>query len=373
MKIPLVDLYAQYQLIKPEIDEAIESVIKKSSFIRGEYVQEFEKGFSELLGVKHCISCGNGTDALYIAMKMMGIGPGDEIITTSHSWIATSETISQTGAKVVFVDTERDTFTIDVNQIEPKINSRTKAIIPVHLYGHPAEMEPIMEIAKKYGLKVIEDCAQAHLAEYMGTKVGGIGDIATYSFYPGKNLGAYGDAGAIVTNDATLAEKCRKFANHGALIKHEHHMEGINSRLDGLQAAILNVKLKYLEEWTAQRIKWANMYDQLLHDIDGIQIPGKKEGCRHVYHLYVIRTRKRDALKEYLADHGIGTTIQYPTALPFLPAYKYLEHSPKDFEVSFDHQDTILSIPLYPELDEQKVQYVASHMKQFYYLNGAKG
>lgn len=366
MQIPLVDLYAQYQQIKSEIDSAIEDVIRNSAFIRGEHVQHFEKKFSELLGANHCVSCGNGTDALYIVMKMMGIGHGDEVITTAHSWIATSETITQTGAKVVFVDTERDAFTIDTDQIESKITPRTKAIIPVHLYGHPADMGTIMEVASRYGLKVIEDCAQAHLAEYRNIKVGNIGDAATFSFYPGKNLGAYGDAGAIVTNDPTLAEKCRKFANHGSLIKHDHQIEGINSRLDGLQAAILNVKLPYLEKWTEQRIKIAKLYDNLLGDNDGIELPITKKGYKHAFHLYVIKTEKRDELRKYLADNGIGTAIQYPVALPLLPAYKYLGHTSDQFKVAHDHQNRILSLPMYPELDKGKVEYIAEQIMRFF-------
>ena len=243
MNIPFVDLKAQYQSIKEEIDKAIQSVIENTAFIKGKYVQQFEEDYAEAYGVKHVVSCGNGTDALYITLKAMDIGPGDEVITTAHSWISTSETITQAGANVVFVDIDKDYYTINTNLIEEKITKKTKVIIPVHIYGQPVNMTEIMRIAKKYNLKVIEDCAQAHFAEWGNKYVGTIGDAGTFSFFPGKNLGAYGDAGCIVTNNDALAEKMRMFANHGALIKHEHQVEGINSRLDGLQAAILSVKL----------------------------------------------------------------------------------------------------------------------------------
>lgn len=244
MKVPFVDLHAQYLSIKSEIDAAIAEVIAESAFIRGAHVDGFEQNWARTLGVKHCVSCANGTDALYIAMRALGVKSGDEIITSAHSWIATSETITQAGGRVVFCDTDSDTFTIDPALIESRITSATVGIIPVHLYGQPADMEAIMTIAKKHNLWVIEDCAQAHLATYRGQLIGTFGDIATFSFYPGKNLGAYGDAGCVVTNDDQLADWMATFARHGG--KGEHVMEGINSRMDGLQAAILNVKLPHL-------------------------------------------------------------------------------------------------------------------------------
>ncbi|MEQ9063177.1 MAG: DegT/DnrJ/EryC1/StrS family aminotransferase [Vicingaceae bacterium] len=360
MKIPLVDLHAQYLGIKNEIDTAIASVISESSFIKGRHVRDFQQGFAQLMGVNHCVPCGNGTDALYIVQKMLGIGLGDEVITTAHSWIATSETITQCGARVVFVDTTKDTFTIDPSKIEEKITDRTKAIIPVHLYGHPADMDPILEIARKYGLHVIEDCAQAHLAEYKGRKVGTMGHAATFSFYPGKNLGAMGDAGCIVTNDDELVEKCRRYAGHGALKKHDHTMEGINSRMDGLQAAVLNVKMKYIHQWTNERIRVAEQYDKLFASFDGIQTPVKAEWAKHVYHLYVIKTEKRDELVTYLDSNNIQTAIQYPIALPYLEAYSYLGHSDIDFPVARRNQDLILSIPMYPELAEEAQKAVVN-------------
>jgi dTDP-4-amino-4,6-dideoxygalactose transaminase len=252
MKIPFVDLGAQYNAHKTEFDSALAGVITNNTFIGGEPVREFERSYEQKYGVDNCIACANGTDAIYIALRMLGIGPGDEVITTAASWISTSETISQTGAVPVFVDVD-DHYLIDVDLLERAITSRTRAVIPVHLYGQPAQMTRILEICANHDLRLLEDCAQAHFAEWQGQRVGTFGDIATFSFYPGKNLGAWGDAGAIITNDDDLAQKCRMFANHGALVKHQHEMEGINSRMDGLQAALLTTKLRHIDEWTKAR------------------------------------------------------------------------------------------------------------------------
>ena len=364
MNIPFVDLKAQYQSIKEEIDEAIQSVIENTAFIKGKYVQQFEEDYAEAYGVKHVVSCGNGTDALYITLKAMGIGPGDEVITTAHSWISTSETITQAGAKVVFVDIDKDYYTINTNLIEEKITKKTKVIIPVHIYGQPVNMTEIMRIAKKYNLKVIEDCAQAHFAEWDNKYVGTIGDAGTFSFFPGKNLGAYGDAGCIVTNNDALAEKMRMFANHGALKKHHHEMEGINSRLDGLQAAILSVKLKYIHQWTDLRIQHAKKYSELLSGVDNIVTPVTHQDAKHVFHLYVIRTKERIGLQAHLQEIGISTGIHYPTPLPFLKAYEYLGHNAGDFPVSYDYKDQILSLPMYPELSDKQIMYIVNSINE---------
>jgi len=363
MEIPFVDLKAQYSSIKDKIDKAIQNVINDTAFIKGKYVQKFEDEYAEAYGVKHVISCGNGTDAIYITLKALGIGVGDEVITVSNTWISTSETITQSGAKVVFVDIEPDYYTIDTDKIEEKITKNTKAIIPVHLYGHPANMTKIMTIAKKYKLKVIEDCAQAHFAEWGGKKVGTMGIAGTFSFFPGKNLGAYGDAGCIVTNDDKLAEKVRMFANHGALKKHSHEFEGINSRLDGLQAAILSVKLKYIHEWTELRIRHAKKYSELLFGIDKIVTPLTRQDAKHVFHLYVIRAQQRSEVQTYLKNKGISTGIHYPTPLPFLKAYKYLAHKPADFPVAYRYMDRILSIPMFPELSEANINFISETIK----------
>jgi dTDP-4-amino-4,6-dideoxygalactose transaminase len=362
MKIPFVDLYAQYQSIKPEIDSAIAEVIAQSAFIRGPHVDRFEKAWSETLGVKHCVSCANGTDALYIAMRALGVKPGDEIITTAHSWIATSETITQAGGRVVFCDTDHDSFTIDPSLIEAKITARTVGILPVHLYGQPADMDAIMAIAGKHKLWVIEDCAQAHLARYKKRLVGTFGKVATFSFYPGKNLGAYGDAGCAVTNDDRLADWMATFARHGG--KGEHVMEGINSRMDGLQAAILNAKLPHLPAWTEGRRRVAARYDELLSNLSDVETPKVAPDRDHVYHLYVIRTDRRDALRKHLSDAGIATVLNYSKALPFFPAYAYLGNTPKDFPVAYASQSHILSLPIYPEMTPEMIGYVVDHMRR---------
>jgi len=358
LQVPFADLHAQYQTLKPEIDAAIESVIKTSAFIRGPFVEKFEAEFAEKLGIGHCVSCANGTDGIYIAMRALGVKPGDEVITTAHSWIATSETISQAGAKVVFCDTDEDSFNIDARQIEAKITPRTVGIIPVHLYGQPADMDAIMAIAKKHGLWVIEDCAQAHLARYKGRYVGTFGQAATFSFYPGKNLGAMGDAGAIVSNDKALSDRMAMFARHGGLTKGDHQIEGINSRLDGLQAAILSVKLRRLSDWTDARRQKAARYNALLQEVAAITTPIEASDREHVYHLYVVRHEKRDALAKLLAGQGIQTVINYPVALPFLPAYARLGHKPEDFPNAWSNQSRILSLPIYPELSDASQERV---------------
>jgi dTDP-4-amino-4,6-dideoxygalactose transaminase len=364
MKIPFVDLHAQYLTIKPEIDAAIADVIANSAYIRGPHVDKFEKLWSEALGIKHCVSCANGTDALYITMRGLGLKPGDEVITTAHSWISTTETITQAGGKVVFTDTEYDTFNLNAAQIESRITPRTVGIIPVHLYGQPAEMDTIMAIAKKHKLWVIEDCAQSHLARYQGRLVGTFGHAATFSFYPGKNLGAYGDAGGLVTNDDQLADWCATFARHGG--KGEHIMEGVNSRMDGLQGAVLCVKLPHLQKWTEARRQVAARYNELLAGIGDLVLPKVAANRDHVYHLYVIRTEKRDALKKHLADAGIATVLNYPKALPFYPAYAYLGHQPADFPVAYVNQSRILSLPIFAEMSDEMLQQVGTTIKKFF-------
>ena len=364
MKVPFVDLSAQYQSIKEEVDTAIQCVIDDAAFIRGKYVERFEDQFALLHGARQCVSCGNGTDAIYIALKALGIGEGDEVITTALSWIATSEMVSQTGAKVVFADIQPDYFTIDPDRIEEKVTERTQAIIPVHIYGQAADMDAIMAIAKKYGLAVIEDCAQAHLARYKGRLVGTIGDVGTFSFYPSKNLGAYGDAGAIITNDEQVARRARIFTNHGANVKHQHELEGINSRMDGIQAAVLSVKLKYLEEWTHRRRAHGHHYNRLLENIETIGTPRERSDCKHVYHLYVIRSGMRSDLQNHLETAGIESGIHYPVCLPFLEAYRHLGHTESDFPACCQCQPEILSLPMYPELTEEMGNYVVQEIEK---------
>jgi dTDP-4-amino-4,6-dideoxygalactose transaminase len=364
MSIPFVDLHAQYLALKDEIDAAIARTIADSSFVRGPDVEAFETEYSQLMGATHTVSCANGTDALYIAMKALGIRPGDEVITTAQSWISTSETIGQHGAKPVFIDIDPVTSTIDVAKIEEKITSRTVGIIPVHLYGQMANMPALMQIAGKHGLWVIEDCAQAHLATIDGRKAGRFGNIATWSFYPGKNLGAMGDAGAITTDDPALARHMACFARHGGLVKGDHEMEGINSRLDGLQAAILRVKLPHLAGWTAQRRAVAKRYDALLADIPGIVRPTQIEGREHVYHLYVIEADDRDGLADKLKARGVPTVVNYRRSLPFLPAYAHLGHTPEEFPVAHRLQSRILSLPIFAELSEAQQDHVATAVRE---------
>lgn len=365
MQIPFVDLKAQYLGIKDEIDIVIAQTLQNTAFIGGQPVKQFEKAFSEYLGVQHCIGCANGTDAIEILLKAMNIGEGDEVIVPAISWISTSEAVSSVGATPVFVDIEPDFYTIDPGKIEEKITSRTKAIIPVHLYGQVANMPAIMDIAKKCQLKVLEDCAQAHGACIEGKTVGTWGACASFSFYPGKNLGAYGDAGAMVTNDEHLAQRARRIANHGQLSKHDHQIEGRNSRLDALQAAILAVKLQYLEAWTQKRIQNAQLYTRLLSDTSVIT-PSVRQNSKHVYHLYVIRSAKRDKLKEYLKTQGIASAIHYPTPLPFLPCYASFNHSTDDFPIAAQYQTEILSLPMYAELTSNQINTINNHIKAFF-------
>lgn len=364
-RVPFADLHQQYLSIKTEIDDAIASVIARSAFIRGPFVDKFEVEFAAAMEAKHCISCANGTDAIYIAMHALGVKPGDEIITTAHSWISTSETITQVGGKVVFCDTDATTYTIDPVQIEAKITSRTVGIVPVHLYGQPADMGAIMAIAHKYKLWVIEDCAQAHLARYQGRLVGSFGNAATFSFYPGKNLGAMGDAGAILTPDDALAKKMAMFARHGGITKGDHEIEGINSRLDGLQAAILSVKLKYLPAWTQARRLIADYYAKEMKQIPDLDLPCEADSRMHVYHLYVIRHSKRDELACHLNQNGITTVINYPVSLPFLPAYARFDSRPADFPNAYANQQSILSLPIFPEMTVPQLDIVIDAIKSF--------
>ena len=357
MSVPYADLHLQYQTIKEDIDAAIAAVIRDSAFIRGAYVDAFESAFAAAMEAKHCVSCANGTDALFIAMAALGVEEGDEVITTAHSWISTSAMITHAGGTVVFCDTDASTFTINPAAIENAITPRTVGIIPVHLYGQPADMDAIMAIAHRHQLWVIEDCAQAHLARYKDQAVGTFGNAATFSFYPGKNLGAMGDAGAVITNDDYLATRMAMLARHGGLTKHQHKIEGINSRLDGLQAAILSAKLPHLPEWTRARQKAAAVYDAGLNQVEDLEIPHVALGRTHVYHLYTIQHLHRDELAKYLGANGVQTAINYPVALPFLEAYSRFDHRPDQFPNAYRQQSNILSLPMFAEItaDQQEV------------------
>jgi dTDP-4-amino-4,6-dideoxygalactose transaminase len=370
MNIPFVDLKSQYRAIKDEIDRVISEVVSKGAFIGGTYVESFENAFAMTCHRRYCVGVGNGTDALYITLRALGIGQGDEVITAANSFIATSEAITMARASVVFVDINPRTYNIDINKIEEKITDKTKAIIPVHLYGQPAEMDEILEIAKKYNLKVVEDAAQAHEALYKGQKIGSLGDAACFSFYPGKNLGAYGDAGAIVTDNEELTFKARQIGNHGRSAKYSHELEGVNSRLDGLQAAILDVKLRHLPAWTEARRKNACLYNDYLHDTE-LATPEEIDNAKAVYHLYVVRVNpeKRSKLQEFLKSKGIATGIHYPVALPNLKAYSYLNHKESDFPQASKASYEILSLPIFPELTEAQIDYITNNIKEFLKTN----
>jgi dTDP-4-amino-4,6-dideoxygalactose transaminase len=365
MPVPFADLYLQYQTIKSEIDRAIADVIASNAFIRGPYVDAFERDFAHAVNAKHCVSCANGTDALYLVMAALKVAPGDEVITAAHSWISTSAMITHAGATVVFADTDGVTFTIDPAAIEAAITPRTVGIIPVHLYGQPADMDAIMAIASRHKLWVIEDCAQAHLARYKGRQVGTFGVAGTYSFYPGKNLGAMGDAGAVVTDDAKLAEQMTMLARHGGLAKHQHRIEGINSRLDGLQAAILSTKLKHLPAWTQARREAARIYDAGLNQIEDLAVPSVGADRTHVYHLYTIQHPRRDALAAHLNARGVQTAVNYPTALPFLEAYRRLNARPEQFPNAHRDQGRILSLPMFAEISGEQQNEVIELVRSF--------
>jgi dTDP-4-amino-4,6-dideoxygalactose transaminase len=365
MNVPFVDLKAQYLSIKSEIDPAIQSVISETAFVGGKYVEGFEKAYAEKYGRKHCISCANGTDAIYITLKALGIGPGDEVITVANSFIATSETITQAGAKPVFVDID-EYFHIDPKLVEAKITPRTKAILPVHIFGQCVDIEAIKAICDRHRLHLIEDCAQSHFATYKGRKTGTFGIAGTFSFYPGKNLGAYGDGGAIVTDDDAFARNARLFASHGSLQKHIHEIEGINSRLDAIQAVVLKAKLGHIDDWNNARNAHALKYNERLAGVKQIQTPKLRPDAHHIFHLYVIRAERRDDLAAFLKDKGVFTGIHYAKALPMTPAYRYLNHKPEDFPVACACQDQILSLPMFPELTEEQIAHVADSIKEFY-------
>ncbi len=366
MKVPYLDLNKQYNSIKKEIDIAISSVINDNAFINGKYVHNFEINFAKAHYVNNCLGVGNGTDALVIALKALGLTNGDEVITVPNTFIATAEAITQVGCKPVFIDCEPEGYCLDTSLIEKNITKNTKAIIPVHLFGHAADMDKINTIAEKYGLFVIEDAAQAALAEYKDKKIGGLGHIATFSFYPGKNLGAYGDAGAIISNNKALYDFAKMYANHGRIGKYDHEFEGINSRMDGIQGAVLDVKLKHLQKWTDDRRKIANIYNDNLSSIQELILPKEMDYAKHVYHIYAIRSSRRDELLEYLKKNDIGVGIHYPIALHELKAYKYLGYKPNDFPNAHSFSKELLSLPIYPEMDEKQIDYVIESIKSFF-------
>lgn len=367
-EIPFVDLHSQYKELKDELDDAITKVIDRSAFISGHFVDAFEHEFREATESRFCISCANGTDALFLIFKALGLKSGDQVLCPANSWISSAETISLAGGQVVFVDVDPITKTLDIADCRAKINDATVGIVAVHLFGQVADMESISQLAAESGLWVVEDCAQAHLARVGVHSLGYYSSAAAYSFYPGKNLGAMGDAGAITTNNEELAEKVRLLSRHGGLKKGEHLIEGMNSRLDGLQAAILSVKLRQLRRWTEQRIHAAKRYSQLIKSrgIDCVVPDITGHDFSNVWHLFVIEIADRDLLRDHLARIGIETGIHYPVALPFLPAYKRLGAKPDDFQVAYSLQSRILSLPFWAGISEVDQQSVVDAICRFY-------
>jgi len=366
-----LDLNKEYELIKREIEKAVNDVLGSGRFVDGLCVNEFEKGFASFCNVNHAIGVNSGTDALYLSLKALGIGEGDEVITTPFSFIATAEAIINAGAKPVFVDISPTTFNIDFSLIKEKINEKTKAILPVHLYGQPCQMDQISELAHKYGLNLIEDCAQAIGAEYTNKKIGTFGDLGCFSFHPSKNLGAYGDAGAVVTNDNEIAEKIRLLKNHGAYPEKKYDCQfiGVNSRLDSIQAAILRVKLKHIREWNEKRVKKATYYNELLNSISSIivpTIPSNAVHLSHVFHQYTVRAENRDNLMGYLKDNGIPTKVYYPIPLHLQSAFVHLGYKQGDFPESEKAAKDVLSLPIYPGLKKEQQDYITAKIKEFY-------
>lgn len=377
MQVPFLDLKSQYQSIKQEINDAIQQVLDACAFAGGPFVQAFEKQFAAFCGCSHCIGVGSGTEALWLALLGLGVGPGDEVITVPNTFIATAEAISFCGAEPVFVDIDEKTYTMDPQKLEDYLQTRTrhtdggqarnrpKAVIPVHLFGQPADMDAITDIARKYGLYVIEDACQAHGAQYKGKPAGSMGDAGCFSFYPGKNLGACGEAGAVTTNNADLAEKITMLRDHGQIKKYYHNSIGWNARMDGIQGAILSVKLKHLPAWNRGRKQKAKMYNELLAETDGLILPYTADNATHVFHVYAVRTRNRDALLKYLDEEGISCGIHYPVPVHLQNAYSNMEVKNNNLKVSEKVASELLSLPIYPELRQEQQIKVKEKIEGF--------
>jgi len=367
-EVPITDLKLQYGMIKEEIDSAISGVIDSCTFILGPAVASFEARYAEYCGVSHCVGVSNGTDALSLTLKALDIGPGDEVITTPHTFGATIEAICEVGAIPVLVDIEEDLYTLDVEQVAACVSTRTRAVIPVHMYGQTADMDPILALAAEHGFHVVEDAAQAQGAGYKGRRAGSMGSAGCFSFYPGKNLGAYGDAGGITCSDDKLNSRLRLLRNHGMVpgAKFLYQEIGYNHRMDGMQGAILEVKLRHLEEWNDQRREAAARYNEGLADLDMVRFPVEADYAHHVYHLYVIRAPRRDELAAALWEAGIQTAVHYPNALHLTSAYRFLGHAPGSLPACEKICDEILSLPMYPELESDQIDYVVDKIRGFY-------
>jgi dTDP-4-amino-4,6-dideoxygalactose transaminase len=365
MKVPFLDLKTQYKQIEHEVIPMITVAMADGAFIGGEQVSCFEEEFAKFCGSSYCAGVNSGTDALRFALMAIGVGPGDEVITVPNTFIATTEAISQAGAKPVFVDVYPDTCNMDVSKIEEKISKNTKAIIPVHLYGQPADIDQILMIAQKNGVAVIEDACQAHGAIYKNKKAGSMGAVGCFSFYPGKNLGAFGEGGAIVTHDESNAQKIRVIRDHGQRKKYFHDLEGYNGRLDAIQAGVLRIKLKRLDDWNKLRRQNAGYYTELLSEVPAVTLPVEAEFARSVYHLFVILIDDRDGLQKYLNSKGIASGLHYPLPLHLQKAYDHLGYNKGDFPVTENIADRLLSLPMFPELTREQIEYVVESIKEY--------
>ena len=367
MNIPFLDLKSQYNAIRDEITPAIQEVLDNTAYILGKAVADFEKNFAAAQNVKNCIGVSSGTDGNHLALWALGVKPGDEVIMPANTFIATAWGATLCGATPVFADCEEDSYNLDPVKAEAAITGKTKAIVAVHLYGQPANIDPLKKLAEKYKIHLIEDCAQAHLAEYKGVKTGVFGTAASFSFYPGKNLGAYGEAGAVVTNDDELAKKIKMMRDHGAQQKYDHEIYGHNYRMDGIQGAVLGVKLKHLEQWTEGRRNAAALYGKYLADVEGIKLPAEMDYAKHVYHLYVIQVAngKRDELAKYLNKRNISTGLHYPIPLHQQKCFSHLGYKKGDFPVTEKLAENGLSLPMYAELNEEQISYIADNIKEF--------
>ncbi len=363
MNIPFIDLKRQYNSIKDEVNTKIDEILQNTHFILGGNTEAFEKEFAKYCRVKYAVGVASGSDALTLSLKAVGISKEDEVITVPNTFIATVDAISRNNANPVFVDIDPETYNIDVTKIEEKITDETKAIIPVHLYGQPVDMAPIIKLAKEYDLKIIEDACQAHGAEYKGQKVGSFGDVGCFSFYPAKNLGAYGDGGMVVTNNEEITERIKMLRNYGQSKKYYHDFMGYNSRLDEIQSAILRVKLRHLDEWNNKRREHAKLYNELLENVSGIKTPVEKDYTKHVYHLYVIRCKNRYELQQYLTSKGVSTGIHYPIPVHLQRAYKHLEYNKGGFPITERYANEILSLPMFPELTDEEIKYICNRIK----------
>lgn len=366
MKVNFVDLKAQYESIKGEIQAAIQQVIDKTAFAAGPFVKEFEDNFARAHRAKYCVGVNSGTAALHATLMCLGIGPGDQVIVPANTFFATPEAVSLTGAEPVFVDCDKQYYNIDVDKIETAVSQRTKAVIAVHLYGQPAPLDEIKAVTDRHNLLLIEDCAQAHLAEFREKPVGTHGAAGCFSFYPGKNLGAYGEGGAVLTDDEALYQKILAFRDHGSRRKYYHDFIGHNYRMEGFQGAILNVKLKHLSSWSEQRRLNADLYRKYLKDIEEVVLPAEMPAARHVYHLFVARLPQRAKLQEYLQGHDIYTGIHYPIPCHLQKAYAGLDYRPGRLPVCEDYAHQILSLPMFAELKEEEIAYVADKITEFY-------